>query len=51
MANPGYKTLGHIIVFLSLFAIFSSNLFVNKGSSTGLGDFLDNLFDEQRQWG
>jgi hypothetical protein len=46
MANPGYKTLGHIIVFLSLFAIFSSNLFVNKGSSQGLGDFLDNLLDD-----
>jgi calcineurin-like phosphoesterase family protein len=33
-------------VFLSLFAIFSSNLLVNKGSSQGLGDFLDNLFDD-----
>jgi len=32
-------------VFISLFAIFSSNLFVNKGSSQGLGNFLDKLFD------
>jgi hypothetical protein len=39
------KTLCLIVVFISLFAIFSSNLFVNKGSSQGLDNFLDKLFD------
>ena len=39
------KTFCLIVVFISLFAIFSSNLFVNKGSSQGLGNFLDKLFD------
>ena len=45
MAILEIKTLCLIVVFISLFAIFSSNLFVNKGSSQGLGNFLDKLFD------
>ena len=46
MVSTGNKTLFLIIVFLSLFAIFSSSLFVNKGSSQGLGNFLDRIFGD-----
>jgi hypothetical protein len=46
LVSTGNKTLFLIIVFLSLFAIFSSSLFVNKGSSQGLGNFLDRIFGD-----
>ena len=46
MVCTGNKTLFLIIVFLSLFAIFSSSLFVNKGSSQGLGNFIDRIFGD-----
>ena len=46
MVNTENKTLFLIIVFLSLFAIFSSNLFVSKSGYKGLGPFLSGIFGD-----